>query len=866
MEREENTGRGARQAQFVREFTFGLILLATLFLLATPWAPLSAQPSALAPAIDDAKRLPLLLRKLDRTARLLYVTAHPDDEDAALISRLVHGEGVEVALLTLTRGNGGQNEIGGELFDALAVLRSAELDAAHRFDGARQLFGSADDFGYSFSVEETFEKWGRDKAIDSIVAVIRSYQPDVILTLPPSGPGGGQHHQASAQAAIVAFDRAADGQYRPDLGAPHQTQRLFQVLWQRARGKNVCSVPVDDVDPVLGCSYAELGARSRAQHKCQGMARVHPPFPPRMAKLDWLRSYEEELRPLDHPFEDLVDQGLGDRGLGANDDAAMNRMELTRLATSARNEYRSLDPSSVMKKLIAVRAFVQTLPAGVHRETLFRRATDALIAAMGFSATARGANDFVAAGETFDVTVAARNGWQHPVSLRWTLSGAALNQEITGEWVLDPFARHAESFDVTVASGAPTTIPFAPFTATPFTLTPRPTHACQLRVVIRSGSLHLELPPTALESHRVDANFPSVRATDVNVVPDPSVRPARSVVATPHAESLPSAEVEFLISTLQPGAVDVVFRSSDASWTAEPARLTVECPGQGREVTIRTRITGAKRGSTPIELRAEARRRDSTGTTSTSGYRVIDYPHIRRTALLQQSTVRVVPFECARTKDRQLGYVAGTGDAIPVAIAALGYPLHRLSSDDLLNGDLDRFETIVLGVRAYKVRDDLIAAQPRLNEWMKRGGHLVVQYNKFEFNTQSEPPTSRYVPYPGAVVSSKRVTVEESPLSVDVPDHGLITTPNKLTAADWQGWVQERGLYFLEARGEQYQNLITVEDPWPFNPGPKTGALVTAEVGEGRWTYVGLGLFRQLPAGVPGAYRLLANLLADQAR
>ena len=227
----------------------------------------------LSPPTDRARELALLVRNLDKHHRLLYVTAHPDDEDARLLAKLRYKQGVETALLTLTRGEGGQNEIGPELFDAIGVLRSRELEAAGAYTGVQQFFSSAWDFGYSFSKEETFEKWGREKILKEIVQRIREFRPDVVLTMLTDPEGGGQHHQASAELTAEAYHVAGTKKW-PELGKPHQVQRLFRQVWDDRELPNVCEVPLNEYDPVLGCTYVQLGRQSRAQHKCQGMARL----------------------------------------------------------------------------------------------------------------------------------------------------------------------------------------------------------------------------------------------------------------------------------------------------------------------------------------------------------------------------------------------------------------------------------------------------------------------------------------------------------------------------------------------------------------------------------------------------------------
>ncbi len=268
-----------------------------------------------------------------------------------------------------------------------------------------------------------------------------------------------------------------------------------------------------------------------------------------------------------------------------------------------------------------------------------------------------------------------------------------------------------------------------------------------------------------------------------------------------------------------------------------------------------------------IRLKAWAQTLDKkmqpTGEKISLGYQRIEYPHIRPTALLQAAEMKLSIVQVETSKSARIAFISGIGDFMPNALLDLGHQVQVIANDKLADTSLEQFNLIILGVRAYKVRTDLARSQARLMEWVKAGGTLIVQYNKYEFNRDASPAQlSDFVPYPGAKVCSDRITVEEAKVKVLIPDHPILTIPNQLGEADWTGWVQERGLYFLQTPKQNYNCLIEMEDPWPFNSGPKNGGLVHANYGKGNWVYVGLGLFRQLPAGVPGAYRLLANLIA----
>lgn len=840
----------------------GVLASALLSLLPSGVAIVRADEAIIAPP-SGAGRVPLLLRRLQSTHRVLYVTAHPDDEDAGLISRLVHGEGVDVTLLTLTRGNGGQNEIGEELHGAIAALRTAELESAHRWDGAEQWFGSADDFGYSFSVEETEEVWGRTRMLRELVLAIRLHRPDVILTLPPDGEGGGQHHQASARLTDEAWEIAATTRW-PDLGPPHRTARLFSVIWGDTPAAHPCEVPLGDYDPLLGGSHAEIGSRSRAMHKCQGMVTVEPPLPRRKARLELRRDADAPLGPRASPLAGVPDRLLdgpeGRSGLGERIDRLRRSLE------------DSFDAAAI-PSLLEARAIVASVAEeeGEHPALASLLDTlDRLLAeAVGLRTAAVTAAPFVAPDEGALVTLAAES-WRG-VPLRLELSLIAPGVEPIAVTIDLPAEGGRQLRTAALPRGLRPSLLDGPIRGE----IPAAEPAVRLegRVVLteREGA-SFPLVPRAVEGEWRDEVFPRLRRTDLRVVPDPSIRPGRAVELAPRDDDAaeltsPSARGEFLLSTITPATVEVLLAPDTDGWQVEPRSLRVETPGGGIEVpvpfTVLAPASLAGSGHTArATIRAVASRRDGGRVLRESrrGYRRIEHPHIRTTGLEEAAEIEVVSFPC-RVRDRAIGFVEGVGDALPWAMRSLGLAPVLLDRDTLTEGDLDRFEVIVLGVRAYKVRDDLRAAQPRLMAWVEAGGTLVVQYHKLEFNDADG--TSPFVPFPGARVGRGRITDERALVAAEDPDHPLLAAPNRIDARDWAGWVQERGLYFLELRaGTPYLDLLTIADSFPYNAGIRGGALVEAPVGEGRWIYVGLGLWRQAPAGVPGALRLLANLLA----
>jgi LmbE family N-acetylglucosaminyl deacetylase len=851
-------------------------LSVTVFLAV--FIPALAIAQSLAPPDDPARELGLLLRKLDQTARVLYVTAHPDDEDTGLLARLTHGEGVETALMTLTRGEGGQNEIGTELSHALGELRSRELQAAGRYLGVRQYFSRAYEFGYSFSVEETYEKWHKSSILRDVVRVIREFRPDVILTMPPRGTGGGQHHQASARIAAEAMEVAATPEW-PELGPPHKASRLFRQVWGPESVENLCEIPLGEYDTILGCTYAALGVESRAQHKCQGMARLTDPLSRRSSRWEWLQNVDGPIGPAGHILE-----GLRDPLIEGDNEPTEFGQELSRRVALIREQYRPEEPNHLVPALLDLWEMLSeaSVPESPQLSTLKSKVARSLYLASALQVVARADRRFVAPDQSFRVNVQARNAGPFPLEAELRFTGPGMSQisrvsPNESSVRLDPGEFREESFDLSVDPQAAVTIS-------------RPTPLCgdligdasarefsiphwsafQLQVVMKLEGRVVPVPPRPIDYQEVDARFPSVFYSDPHIIPDPSVRFRQEVLPFPIlTEGDSELEIEVLVSSLKPGPLEVGLETAPG-WEVTPERreIMIQAAGEEYPVSFSLRPVPAQAGDgawevTPLQpMTVEARAFHSDeADTSSQGYIKIEYPHIRPGALLQQARVQVVPFACETEDDVRVGYVQGAGDRVLEALERIGVAAEVLGPDELLDEPLDDLDVIITGIRAYKVREDLKSAQPRLLEWVRKGGTLLVQYNKFEFNGGNEE-SSPFAPFPETLVGRRRVTVEESPVVVRDPLHPAFVQPNRITGSDWQGWVQERGLYFLDFADSRYQDLLELEDPWPYNAGPQGGSLVYAPLGDGEWVYIGIGLFRQLPAAVPGAYRLLANLIA----
>jgi LmbE family N-acetylglucosaminyl deacetylase len=861
-----------------------------------------------------ATGLGLALRRLSVTGRVLSVTAHPDDEPTGLLVRLSRGLGLRVAQLSLTRGEGGQNEIGTELGEALGVLRSEELLASHRYAGAELFFGRSYEFGYSFSVDETLEKWGREAALSDVVRVVRAFRPDVILTLPLEGPGGGQHHQAAGQLAREAFRAAADPARFPEQLKrgllPWQARKIYQGGFGPL--PSALTIKTGVFDALLGLSWQELGSIARAQHRCQGASQLKADPLSGEAQFALVDS-EPGVSSVESDLLDGIDTSLQRLSAGVSaDDARLGFVvqEVDQIRAQVEAGQAAFDPrepaltaphlGSALDLVRKLRARLRQAPLAdaARFDALDRLAQKerelqaALALAHGLVFEVTSDDDEVAPGQSFsvsarafnqgssvlkldDLTLALPEGWRAKKTsgeLKPLEPGRSL-EVLFQVKVADKGVRYAQPYwrrsgptawRYDLENPAHETLPFSP---------------AELVASLRytgSGGVDAGLDEPAV--FRYEGRWVGgEKQKAVRSVPALSLRMTPEIALFPLGARNSRRELKVEVTNGSREAQSARLRiEAPEGWTVEPDQAAVALRFEGEEAVARFQVAPPARAAAGESLlRAVATSRDGEFR---EGFTRIAYDHVQERNLYRPSQSRAKALEVKVPTGVSVGYVMGAGDEVANAIFQLGIPVTFVTEAGLSAGDLSRYTTIVTGIRAYQTRPDLRVFHQRLMRWVEEGGHLVVQYNKLDFNrlqeravpggftgqrpAEGKPPDSPWAPYPGASVSSDRISDEHAPITFLVPDHPLLNTPNRLTAGDFDGWVQERGLYFLDARDARYRDLLAASDPFPNNPGEKRGMLVEASLGKGTWTYVGLGLFRQVAAGVDGAYRILANLVA----
>ena len=874
-----------------KRFSRAVLLLSGLLVAGAPAAPAQER----ATEYDGAAALGLVLRKLGTTKRVLMIGAHPDDEDTQLLATLALGQGADVAYLSLTRGEGGQNGIGPELREALGLLRTEELLAARRLDGARQFFTRAYDYGFSKSADEAFLHWPKDSVLADVVAVIRAFRPQIIVSVFSGTPQDGHgQHQAAGLLAQEAFRAAGDPTRFPEQIAQglsaHAPQKLYQGAWFRAEEATL-HIPTGELDPLLGRSYHQVAMASRSRHRSQDMGRLELPGP------QWTRA--RRLSP--PPAEEAslfagVDTTLSAAARAVADPQVRRLLAAyDEIALRLRSELNAFAPDRLLPDLArALRLLRQAdsllargNAAGPREALRFLIAAEqedaqaALARAAGLKFDVVAGDERIVPGETLQLELTLWNGGARPAYVR------AIEPALPAGWQatpldplpagpLQPGALLTRRFEVRVPDDAAPTEPYflrrpragdlyawpadpilrgRPFEPAPFRAVAR-VEIAGAEISFEQEALYRAADRKQGEVRRPVFVVPAVSVSlepALAVLPLPATQARAATRGTTRADATPLRFTLRLAAEAPEGVAGTLRLELPPGWTAEPAELPLrfERPGDRHvvEVTIQPPASIAA-GDYPIRaafLTQDGRRYDR-------GYSVVDYPHIRPRPLYHPAAAVVRAFDVRLPPGLRAGYVMGAGDAIPEALSQIGASVELLDAATLAAGDLGRYDAIVIGPRAYEVRPDLVVYNRRLLDYVENGGTLIVQYQQPEVRPNSLAPFPLTLTRP-----ADRVTDENAPVRILEPAHPALSWPNRITDQDFQGWVQERGLYFPSKWDERYQALLEMNDP---GEAPVRGSLLVARHGRGYYVYTGLALFRQLPAGVPGAYRLFANLLS----
>ncbi len=795
------------------------------------------------------------LDQLTKLGSVMMIGAHPDDENTALLAYFARGRHLRTAYLSLTRGEGGQNLIGSEQGDALGVIRTQELLAARRIDAAEQYFTRAIDFGFTKTAEETLIKWPRDKVLGDIVWNIRRFRPDVIVLRFSGTPRDGHgQHQVSAILGREAFSAAADPARYPDQlqwVQPWQAKRLmynvisFTAEQEREAQKLADRVEVDvgQYDPILGYSYGEIAGISRSQHRSQAMGAPQQ----KGSMKNYLITIAGDKAAKD-PFDDI--KTTWDRLPGG---AAIQAT-----LAQARGAYVPAHPEDLLKPLSEARPLIAAIKDPLAEQKLKELdETMALCAALTLEAASDRFSSTPGGAVKVNVTALVRTP-AHVTLLGIDLTGAGPTEVATTVLMLNQPSHY--SFTVHLPSDQPYSQPYwlaQPKDGWLYAVedardigNPENSPVLQAHFRVRIAGTDLDL--TRPVEYRYTDHVYGETLRPLAVVPPAGLSFTEPALIFPDQSP---RNVDVLVKANTAHTAGDVALTAPEGWRVEPASQHFELPATGQQTTATFSVTPPSSES-QVELRATATIGDRK---IESGTQLIEYPHIPAQTLFPLAETKLVRADI-QTLAKTVGYVTGAGDEVPDAIRHMGAQVTLLTPDDLVKSDLSRYDAIVTGVRAWNTRPDLRTNYQRLFDYAQNGGTLIVQYNVPEGGFfGGDPSILEHVgPYP-ITTSRDRVTVEEAPVTFPDPQNPLLQAPNPISPKDFEGWVQERGLNFASEWDPKYQSVLESHDP---GEDPHPGGELYLRYGKGVYIFTAYSWFRELPAGVPGAYRLFANMLS----
>jgi LmbE family N-acetylglucosaminyl deacetylase len=803
------------------------------------------------------------LKKLDVLGSVLYVAAHPDDENTRLLAYLAQEKHYRTGYLSMTRGDGGQNLIGNEQGELLGLIRTQELLAARKVDGAEQFFTRAVDFGFSKGPKETLDFWNKEKVLSDVVWVIRKFRPDVIICrFPTTGEGGHGNHTASAILAQEAFTAAADPNRFPEQLKYVQTWQAKRLMWNtfsfgtiNTTSPDQFKINVGVYNPLLGQGYGELAAESRSNHKTQGFGSAKQ-------RGDAYEYFKTILG--DAPKNDLMD------GVNTTWGRVKGGEPIGAEVENIKKNYDIDHPEKSVKPMVALLQQIEKLPDSYWRDQKLKGLKDLIVACSGLWAETYTTDPAYAVGEQMKIQtqIISRYG------LNIALNGLTLIQHADNAGETSDFVEPIAHYALPVA-GKGEKIPgnelrtfsnecIAAKISQPYWLeSPHPIGSYNISNDANVGNPENPDAPTVKFDFSVDGDTLSVYRKLVYKYVDPAKGEIyQPVEITPPVTANIQGKV-YIFNSQQPQTIEVKLKSFKnvhagsitmnvpSGWKISPERVEFTNKNKDdeweRDFTLTPSGNKSQTGVVEAQLNV-----DNDPKTYNYGILSIKYNHIPDITIFPPAEAKLIQLDLKIT-GRKIGYINGAGDLVPEALKQVGYDVHQLSDNEILNSDLSVYDAIVVGVRAYNVDERLAIDQPKLLEYVKNGGNLLVQYNN-----NRGLVTKDIGPYPFNVVN-ERVTDENAKITIIDPDNAVLNYPNKITPADFDGWVQERGLYFTKDADPQYQKVLKMADP---GEPARDGSLITTQYGKGRFIYTSLAFFRQLPAGVPGAYRLFINMIS----
>jgi LmbE family N-acetylglucosaminyl deacetylase len=820
----------------MRRFLLLLVLLAP----ALGFSQINQQPSS--------SHLKLKLRKLNFLGSVLYMAAHPDDENTRIITYLANGRLATAGYLSLTRGDGGQNLIGPELRDLLGVIRTQELLAARRIDGGQQFFTRANDFGFSKSAEEAFRIWGKDEILSDVLKVFRTYQPDVVITrFPPDERAGHGHHTASAVLANEAFELAGKADVLPAQAKELGTWQPMRVYTNTGRWWNkdinestpgVVTLDVGGFSALLGKSFPEIAAQSGSQHKSQGWGQPGN------------RGYLPE-------FLELMKGPKAEKDIFEGVNTTWTRVKggekVQPLMDRALKEFDEENPAAIVPLLLQLRKAIQSVEPGIWKTRKLAETEQLIVECSGLYVEATASGYHGSPGEKVRSSFEVVNRAGAHIALT-KISSSALSWDTTVNQALEKNKKVAINSITSIKEDLSYTEPYwlrEPHDQGIFKVSdPRMIGSPQNDPAVEFTFSF------AVAGEQFDVKRPLIYKWVDNVKGE-LWRPFE--IVPPVFVNLQEKVIVF--SSSQPKELRLLLRSSSknkvsgtlsltmpSGWRSDPASISFELLKGGDELTRSFTIYPSESESKGF-VKAVA---EVDGKKYSEAIQYIDYDHIPVQTLLPEAQASVVRLDLKK-EGQLIGYIRGAGDETSAALRNMGYDVWEMKNEEVTLANLKKVDAVVLGIRAVNTNSRIRYFMADLLNYVKEGGTVVMQYN-----TNFDMEVETFSPYP-LKISRDRVTDEGSEVRLLKPDHAVFNTPNKISATDFEGWVQERGLYFPSQWDPAFEALLSMNDK---GEQPKEGSLLVAKHGMGHFVYTGLSFFRELPEGVPGAYKLFANLVS----
>ncbi|MGJ1286002.1 PIG-L family deacetylase [Sphingobacterium spiritivorum] len=812
----------------IRNIAIALCMIANTHLL-------YAQPALPTPSSE----IKLKLEKLSSLGSVLYFAAHPDDENTRLIAWLAQEKKYRTAYLSLTRGDGGQNLIGTEIGKELGLIRTQELLKARSIDKGEQFFSTAYDFGFSKTYAETFDFWEKDEVLKEAVWIIRKFQPDVIITrFPPDERGGHGHHQASAILAIEAFKIAGDPKVYPEQLKYVKPWTAKRLLWNtfnfgdiKTTADNQFNLEIGDYNPLIGKSYGEIASESRSSHKSQGFGASR--------QRGNSREYFELLGG-EAPETDLMD------GVETSWKRVTNNPAIQQKITQLNQNFNISHPEASVTGLTELLQLVQKVDDAHWKTQKTKEIKELILDCAGIwiesytdqpkfvlGTTISVANDAIVRRPDVKVELSAINNTPVNKSLPYNSILTEKNNQ-TATPVSQPYWLEKEGT-------------LGKFNVDDLTLVGNPENPDALHntftLKINGVSVTFDRPVLFKYTHPVRGEV----YEPLIISPAVTANIQSSAVVARLGEPK-TVEILFQAHTDQPQTAEVSF-DVPKNWTVSPQKLSLDFKNRETEVSQKIILTPLSKDVRLDSLQI------NIGNKAALSYHSIAYDHIPKITWFPPAKVRLTGLDI-NIPQKKVGYIEGAGDLVASSLKDIGISVTPLRESEIFNDQLQDYDAIIVGIRAFNVNNRMSALMPHLLKYVRSGGTLVEQYN-----VNNGLKSKNFGPYPFQI-SRDRVTDENATVQFD-KESLVLQTPNKITAADFDGWIQERGLYFASQIDRKYATPLVMNDK---NESPNNGSLLVVNEGKGKFVYTSLSFFRQLPAGVPGAYRLFVNLLSKQSQ